>query len=159
MIDIGERAIGIDVRARKLRGEQRRAEMRRIRPQICDVRILRAAHDIARRPMIEIVGIAIAGVRRIEHERAVSSLWTQGADRPDRLQPNRADGLQVSAATGEKGPPDAVQEKIRMLRGIAEGLAQPVHRLVQTLLKIDKCIRWPQPFPQLVSGYQLIGAF
>ncbi len=68
-IDVVEAAVRIDVRARKHRLDQRGAERRRAAIETGDVRVLRLAHDVARRRVVEIVGIVLAGMRRIEDER------------------------------------------------------------------------------------------
>ena len=68
-IEVVEAAIGIDVGAREDRLEQRRAEPRREPIEPRNVRVLRLANDVPRRRMVEVVGIVLAGVRRVEHER------------------------------------------------------------------------------------------
>ncbi len=68
-IDVGEAAVGIDVRSRKIRLEQRRAEPRRAAIQPGDVGVLGLPHLGARRRVVEIVRVVLARVRRVEHER------------------------------------------------------------------------------------------
>ena len=68
-VDVGQAAVGVDVGARKTRLDQRCAGGRREAPQPRHVRVLRLAHQCARRRMIEVIGIPFAGVRRIEHQR------------------------------------------------------------------------------------------
>ena len=68
-IDIGETPIRIDVGTREQRLDERRADAGGMRPQLADVRVLRLTYEIAWRPMVEIVRIDLAGVRRVEHQR------------------------------------------------------------------------------------------
>ena len=68
-IDVVETAVRVDVRARKIRFDQRRAKGRGRAIEARDMRVLRLAHDRTRRRVGEIGGIVLARVRRIEHER------------------------------------------------------------------------------------------
>ena len=68
-IDVGEAAVEVDVGARKQRLEQRRTVPRRARVQARDVRVLGPPHLGARRRVVEVPGIILAAVRRIEYQR------------------------------------------------------------------------------------------
>ena len=68
-VDIGRRAVRIDVAAWEMRREQRGAEFRCRREKLIDIHILRPPHGIHRHDGIEIVRVFAAAMRRIEHHR------------------------------------------------------------------------------------------
>ncbi len=96
-IDVVEAAVRVDVGAREHapRSASRRRRRAAIQPR--DVRVLRLAHDRARRRVIEVVGIVLARVRRIEHQRHRGGRGRVAEEGRTRSRPPRC-GLDACAA-------------------------------------------------------------